>query len=465
MKNMLFPNRLKARMTQWEQIQGEQMILQGVQPLWTSNQVPKILEQMKQSSAFKGIKIEEEEYSKQLLEKLNLGIIKETDHIIFSNLTFLVRRSDGLVMKILNCSQINSMTQNVHIKMDGPEELRQILEQGDYATILDIKDAFHHIIVSEQLQPFLGIQFKKRNFCYLGLPFGWKRSPYLFRKTLAIAIRAIIRKWIIKVQHYMDDLILLHKSKEQLKIMTLQIIDFLQNLGWKLEKQKFIILPKTSFQYLEQQFETLTMEARMTKPRRRDMKIKLKQWIDKTYATNIVKIKDIASIVGEINFLRFQFPQISLWMNALNNQKTKAVILRRWDGQLKLNKRILGNLQMILKLIKNNEPRDLLDGISDRIMTSDSCEEVCGVTIQMNNQIIMDASEWNHGWHLKSSNQRELAAVLISLRIWKTSLLDQRKDCLLLRTDNTTTEYCIRRWRAAQQSFTLYEKSFFCYNC
>jgi hypothetical protein len=40
------------------------MIMQGAQPLWTSNQAPKILEQMKQSSAFKGNKIEEEEYSK-----------------------------------------------------------------------------------------------------------------------------------------------------------------------------------------------------------------------------------------------------------------------------------------------------------------------------------------------------------------------------------------------------------------
>ncbi|KAA6355165.1 MAG: putative Transposon Tf2-9 polyprotein, partial [Streblomastix strix] len=374
----------------------------------TSNQAPKILEQMKQSSAFKGIKIEEEEYSKQLLEELNLGIVKETDHIIFSNPTFLVRKSDGRARKILDCRQINSMTQNVHFKMDGPEELRQILEQGDYATILDIKDAFHHIFVSEQLQPFLGFQFKKRNFCYLGLPFGWKRSPYLFQKTLAIAIRAIRRKWIIKVQHYMDDIILLHKSKEQLKIMTLQIIDFLQNLGWKLARQKCIIYPKTSFQYLGWQFETSTMEAKMTTSRRRDMKIKLKQWIDKTYATKIVKIKDFASIVGEINFLKFQFPQISLWMNALNNLKTKAVVLGGWNGRLKLNKRILGNLQMILKLVKNNEPRDLLDRTPDTIMTSDACEEGWGVTIQKNNQIIMDASEWNHGWHLKSSNQREL---------------------------------------------------------
>jgi hypothetical protein len=36
--------------------------------------------------------------------------------------------------------------------MEGPEQLMHILETEDYATILDIKDAFHHIHVSKTLQ-------------------------------------------------------------------------------------------------------------------------------------------------------------------------------------------------------------------------------------------------------------------------------------------------------------------------
>ncbi|KAA6380788.1 MAG: hypothetical protein EZS28_023684, partial [Streblomastix strix] len=62
----------------------------------------------------------------------------------------------------------------------------------------------------------------------------WNLSPFFFSKTLAIAIRAIRSKWKIKIQHYMDDIILIHHSKDTLKQTTQEVIRFLQNLGWRL---------------------------------------------------------------------------------------------------------------------------------------------------------------------------------------------------------------------------------------
>jgi hypothetical protein len=75
--------------------------------------------------------------------------------------------------------------------MEGSEFIKQILEKQDFATTLDLENAFHHIKVSSDLLPYFGFAFQGRLFTYSGLPFGYKNSPYLFNKVLSIAIRSI----------------------------------------------------------------------------------------------------------------------------------------------------------------------------------------------------------------------------------------------------------------------------------
>ncbi|KAA6394373.1 MAG: hypothetical protein EZS28_010104, partial [Streblomastix strix] len=174
----------------------------------------------------------------------------ETNSIQVYNPTFIVPRKDGRLRKILDCRRINFFTKHVHFKMDGPEQLRQILQQSDYSTILDIKEAFHDIHVHLNFKQFLGFKFKNRSYTYLGLPIGWNLSPFFFSKTLAIAIRAIKTKWKIKIQHYMDDIILINHSKNTLKQTMQVMIRFLQNIGQRLSPNMCDLKPKMTFQYL-----------------------------------------------------------------------------------------------------------------------------------------------------------------------------------------------------------------------
>ncbi|KAA6385591.1 MAG: hypothetical protein EZS28_018882, partial [Streblomastix strix] len=239
------------------------------------------------------------------------------------------------------------------------KQLRQILQQSDYATILDIKDAFHNIHVQPILQQSLCFKFKNRSNTYLGLPFGWNLSPQFFSKTLTIVILAIRTKWKIKIQNYMDDIILIHHSKDTLKQTMHDVTHFLQSLGWRLLPNKCVLISKMTFQYLGLQFQTASIGVALTLNRRREMKNKLKTWIQMTIQRQTVTTRSLASLIGDINYLRFQFRQISFWTNSLKNLKTKAVAKGGWEASVKLNKQILKNLQTILILIKQNRPRKL----------------------------------------------------------------------------------------------------------
>ncbi|KAA6382784.1 MAG: hypothetical protein EZS28_021690 [Streblomastix strix] len=202
----------------------------------------------------------------------------------------------------------------------------------------------------------------------------------------------------------------------------------------------------------------------MTLIRRREMKNKLMALIQMTNQRQIVIIISLASLIGDINYLRFQFPQISLWMNSLNNLKTKAVAKGGQEALVKLNKQILGNLQTILILIKQNRPRQLKGRTPSTTLTTDTSEDSCGMTLDHSNEQILDAGQWEGSQHLHSSNQRELAAVLISLRNQQQTLTDWKTKCIPLKTDNTTTEFVIRKSKAASAILHLMREIFLLLN-
>ncbi|KAA6326014.1 MAG: hypothetical protein EZS28_054001, partial [Streblomastix strix] len=61
-------------------------------------------------------------------------------------------------------------------------------------------------------------------------------------------------------------------------------------------------------------------------------------------------------------------------------------------------------------MVKLNKPLSLKELTPDTVLTTDASEEGWGMTLVKNQSEIWDAGEWQKGWHLTSSNQRELAA-------------------------------------------------------
>ncbi|KAA6394319.1 MAG: hypothetical protein EZS28_010155 [Streblomastix strix] len=189
--NELVPNRLINRIGKWEEIGSAYSVLKGAQPNWISIHQIQKLNNSNNPPIFKSTKYQEQEYNTQLTQELNQGVVVETDQILIQNLSFLTKRADGRYYQKFDCRLINQLTNLVHLKMDGVVELVKLMEKGDYATTLDIIDAFLHIKVSPNLQPYLGFMSKMKSFAYAALSFGYKRSRLIFLKMLSIAIQTI----------------------------------------------------------------------------------------------------------------------------------------------------------------------------------------------------------------------------------------------------------------------------------
>ncbi|KAA6403514.1 MAG: hypothetical protein EZS28_000960 [Streblomastix strix] len=91
--------------------------------------------------------------------------------------------------------------------------------------------------------------------------------------------------------------------------------------------------------------------------------------------SQIVTIRNLASLIGESSYIYFQFPQISLSMNAINNLKTKSKAKWGQNASVRLQQQIL-----------------------------DASDDSWGMTLEHNQEQIMDAGQWLGSWHLHSSN-------------------------------------------------------------
>jgi hypothetical protein len=83
--------------------------------------------------------------------------------------SFIVRKKpgpDGVQKwrKIVDCRRVNSEQIVVHFRIDTPETVQQVVQQGDWATSRDLKSAFNHLKVHADMRPFLCFAYGRE--CY-----------------------------------------------------------------------------------------------------------------------------------------------------------------------------------------------------------------------------------------------------------------------------------------------------------
>jgi hypothetical protein len=84
----------------------------------------------------------------------------------------------------------------MHFQVDWPETVQQVALPGDKTTSYDLKNAFNHLRVHAEMQPFLRFAFEGRCYNYVAMPFGAKHSPRLFTEALGCAAKYILtRGW------------------------------------------------------------------------------------------------------------------------------------------------------------------------------------------------------------------------------------------------------------------------------
>ena len=144
------------------------------------------------------------------------GAIKELDFRDsnggFVSSIFVVPKNSGGFRPIINLSYLNYFVTYHHFKTEGLEDVRYLIQQGDWMAKIGIKDAYINIPIHPDHWQFLRFQWKGSFFEFSCLPFGLTSAPRVFNKILKPVVMWL-RKQGIRVVTYLEDIIIFGESR------------------------------------------------------------------------------------------------------------------------------------------------------------------------------------------------------------------------------------------------------------
>ena len=124
-----------------------------------------------------------------------------------------------------------------------------LLEKDDWMTKINLKDAYFCLAIAKEHKNLFRFHWDNVLYQFRVCPFGLASAPRIFTKILRPAMR-LFRRLVIRLLIYLDDLILLNQSSENLIVDTTTVIWILQHLGFVINWKKSLPVPQQQMEYL-----------------------------------------------------------------------------------------------------------------------------------------------------------------------------------------------------------------------
>ena len=191
----------------------------------------------------------------ELLEKKAVTVVDPVTPGFYSTL-FTVPKKNGKLRPVLDLSPLNKHVRKIKFRMETVQSIRSAIRVGDWATSIDLTDAYFHVLIHEKDRKFLRFCWKNQVFQFRALPFGLTSAPYIFTEVV-IAMVKLLREQGHRLKTYLDDWLNLHRSERGCLVSTDQVLQTTKDLGFQVNNQKSEFQPKQVFKYLGVVFDTI----------------------------------------------------------------------------------------------------------------------------------------------------------------------------------------------------------------
>ena len=149
----------------------------------------------------------------QPIDKNAVELVQNPTSLGFFNRLFLVPKPNNKWRPILDLSKLNLFLKVEKFKMETPETIRTSLQQGEWVTSVDFKDAYFHIPIQEQSRKYLRFHIQGRTYQFKALPFGLSTAPMEFT-VVAKEVKLMASHKGIRIHQYLDDWLVRARSKQ-----------------------------------------------------------------------------------------------------------------------------------------------------------------------------------------------------------------------------------------------------------
>lgn len=157
-------------------------------------------------------------------------------------------------LRVLN----DSLPKPPSFRMEGWKEVAQLLKAGYFLGKLDHKKGYWQVPVTRTSSyQYLCFVYAGKVYRWLVLPFGLAWAPWLFTKMMRPLIQALRAAGVLCVI-YLDDLLILGKTASEVQRGIQLAVALYEQLGWRLNTEKSILVPTQQLTYLGFELSTTT---------------------------------------------------------------------------------------------------------------------------------------------------------------------------------------------------------------
>jgi hypothetical protein len=350
----------------------------------------------------------------------------------FYSRLFTVPKKGGSRRPVINLKPLNKFITTPKFRMASVSTIARIIQPRDWATSIDLKDAFFHIPIHNRFRRFLRFIWKGKAYQFRSTPFGLSTAPYTFTR-----ITRPIMHWCrakgIRVVFYLDDILILASSAQLAEKHTILLKNMLMRLGFKINTKKSDFNPTQFFTYLGLTWDTINMQVSLPPEKVNELRSTAQNLLSSDRPTS----RAIQRFLGKANFASIAVPQGRLRCRPLQRvcPKGPANLFRR----VTLSPEAQQSLRWWTTLKETSSP--LLLPEPSLTLTTDS--SVMGWGATLSNMTI--SGKWPTKWQQNRSrhiNELEMRAVLHAVQHWPPVM--SHKTVQLL-ADNTATVLYIKK--------------------
>jgi hypothetical protein len=418
--------RIKFHLTQWESITSDPNILaivQGVHFQFTGQ--PK-QDKTPKEYCLKPLEIQAlDQHIESMLKSKVITEVKPIQGQFVSPI--FAKQETEKYRPIVNFKRLNAHIHYQKFKMETLTDVKNTIQHNDWLIKIDLKDAFLSVPIKETMTHLARFIWKGKLYQCLTLMFGMAPAPRLFTKLLKVPI-SVLRRLLIRLVIYIDDLLLMAQTIEEIEMARDTTLYLLQALGLTINWKKSILTPCKELIYLGVTINTTMMTFQVPQEK---VSI-LKAMCQKALNTNRMTARKMASIMGKLRATAQAFSPAPLQLRNIQNSLKKALHRKSsYETTLKLNQGVRAELQWWLHNLQIHNGKQISMETPELTISSDSSSEGWGAHCLGQGA----SGKWNPQESKLHINIKELMAVhkaiLTFTRIHKVSSIH-------MLIDNTT---------------------------
>ena len=159
---------------------------------------------------------------------------------------------------VINLRPLSRFIPNQKFRMESILLTKDILKPNSFLTKIDLKDAFYSISIAKKSRKYLQFIYNSNLYQFCVLPFGISTAPRVLSKILKSVVALLCTRGISLII-YLEDLLIVAGTYMDCLNHTKQVISLLESLGFRINYEKFVIIPTQKLDYLGFIIDTTSM--------------------------------------------------------------------------------------------------------------------------------------------------------------------------------------------------------------